>query len=332
MTIRPWLQRMAATLLAAGVLPVAAQVGLQRLPLDQGRMPALLWYPTAAPAQARAMGPFTVTALPGAQPSPGRHPLVLISHGTGGNELGHAWLAQSLVAAGYLVLSVRHPGDNFQDRSGVNDASYFAERPRQLSRALDELLADARWAALIDAERVAAVGHSAGGHTVLALAGGRPDPARWLAHCSSAGAGPREDKALCALGGIGAVRPAAGPSPASPSVQDTRVRAVVVTAPMILGLEPSSLAAVQRPVHIEASGRDEVLAPVHHGQALCRTMPQATCVTTPEAGHFASFHPVQGPLGPPGADPAFDPAGFDRAAWQAAAAGRIKGFLAAALK
>jgi predicted dienelactone hydrolase len=144
--------------------------------------------------------------------------------------------------------------------------------------------------------------------------------------------GRREDKALCALGGIGLGPAVLASSPVQPLVQDPRVRAVVAMAPMIQGLQPSSLAAVQRPVHIEASGRDEVLAPAHHGQALCRSMPQAACVASPEAGHFASFNAVKGPLGPPGADPAYDPSGFDRASWQVAAATRIKSFLATALK
>lgn len=59
------------------------------------------------------------------------------------------------------------PGDNWQDRSGLGCPGYFAERPRQLSRALDEVLGDARWSTSIDAARIAAVGHSVGGHSVL---------------------------------------------------------------------------------------------------------------------------------------------------------------------
>ena len=41
--------------------------------------------------------------------------------------------------------------------------------PRQVSWVLDAVLADPRWAALVDARRIAVVGHSAGGYTVLAL-------------------------------------------------------------------------------------------------------------------------------------------------------------------
>lgn len=333
MTHRTLKTTLAALLAAALALPAAAQVGLQRQPLAQGRVPAIVWYPTAAAAQPLRLGPFSVNAAAGATPTAGSHPLLVVSHGTGGNELGHAWLAQALAAQGYVVLSLRHTGDNFEDRSGVADAGYFANRPRQLSQALDELLADARWAALIDSRRIAAFGHSAGGHSVLALAGGRPDRARWLAHCSADGAGLREDAALCALGGFSAERPAPRVPPQPlPEVRDLRIRAVVAAAPMTQALDPASLAAVTVPVLVEAAGRDEVLAPAHHGQAVCKAMPRARCVTTADAGHFASFHAGTGRLGPPGLDPAADPAGFDRPAWQAAALQRISAFLADALK
>jgi len=57
-------------------------------------------------------------------------------------------------------------------------------------------------------------------------------------------------------------------------------------------------------------------------------MPRARCQRHTDAGHFAPFQAGTGPLGGPGLDPAFDPAGFDRVAWQAAAWPRWRDFLA----
>lgn len=332
----------AAVLLAASLLPAlpaAAQVGLQRSAwagADAGVPEGVIWYPSPAPATLQRFGPFQVAVTPGAPVAPGVLPLVLISHGTGGHEMGHAWLARQLAAEGYLVLSVRHPGDHFQDRSGVSRPDYLAERPRQLSRALDALLADPLWGPRVDTRRIAAVGHSAGGHTVLALAGGQPDRVRLVNHCSPAGAGLQGDAAMCRLGGFSPDKPApvlpAG-SAALPSVKDARIRAVVAMSPLGQGLDLDTLAArVDVPVLIQASRRDEVLAHAFHGGALCAALPRAQCVTGDQAGHFAFFQGATGPMGAPGLDPAWDPAGFDRAAWQAETGPRLLAFLTAQLR
>ncbi|MCZ3030510.1 hypothetical protein NYY88_19580, partial [Acinetobacter baumannii] len=36
--------------------------------------------------------------------APGRHPLILISHGSGGNVLGLSWLTTRLASLGYIVV------------------------------------------------------------------------------------------------------------------------------------------------------------------------------------------------------------------------------------
>lgn len=56
----------------------------------------------------------------------------------------HSTLAQALARNGYLVAALRHPGDNYQDRSLLEKGPerYFDERPRQASRVIDAILAD----------------------------------------------------------------------------------------------------------------------------------------------------------------------------------------------
>ncbi|NDY90366.1 alpha/beta hydrolase family protein [Ideonella livida] len=334
-----------AALGAAASLPVTAhaQVGMQRLQwntTDAAGAPqalqALVWYPSPAQAGPQRFGPFAVEVAPGAPVTAGVHPLVLISHGTGGHEMGHAWLARQLAAEGFVVLSLRHPGDNYQDRSGVARPDYLAERPRQVSRALDALLADPQWAPRLDTQRIGAVGHSAGGHTVLALAGAQPDRVRLVNHCSPTGTGLQTDAAMCALAGFSTERPApvltVGTS-TLPSVREPRIRAVVAAAPLGQGVNLATLAAdVRVPVWIETSRRDEVLAFPPHGGAVCAALPQAQCEVDDRAGHHALFQAGTGPMGAPGLDPAWNPNGFDRAAWQVPAGQRIVAFLKAQLK
>ena len=369
MTLRrlasPLLLSLAALTLAPVAPPAHAQVGLRSLStsiadpapfaaIDASTptvtVPVVVWYPTAAAATPQSMGPFRFSAALGAPPSAGRFPLVVISHGTGGSELGHAWLAEALAREGFVVASLRHPGDDYTDRSAVRRPDYFARRPAQASRVVDALLADPAWAARIDATRIAVVGHSAGGHVALALAGGEPSVARVLAHCAPGGAGLREDAAMCGLGGrrdTGAAGPstaaAAGTSsgtvssspaslPPPARTRDARFRAAVAFAPLGIAFTPESLAKVEVPVLVEVAVRDDVLNPRFHGDAACAAIPAVRCVRTEGAGHYAAFQAGTGPLPSPAGDPSVDPAGFDRAAWQAQALPRVVGFLKDALR
>ena len=57
------------------------------------------------------------------------------------------------------------------------------DRSRDVSFALDEVLKQPKWAALIDETRIGFVGHSFGGWTGVSLAGGRYDPGQQRAFC-----------------------------------------------------------------------------------------------------------------------------------------------------
>ncbi|MBK9394130.1 MAG: hypothetical protein IPN40_09670 [Uliginosibacterium sp.] len=102
--------------------------------------------------------------------------------------------------------------------------------PKQLSRVIDALLGDPAWRARIASDsqgpRVGALGHSMGGYTVLALAGAKPDSARYGTHCAQHRA---EDPIFCGMGK--ASTPSASPAAAMPALGDSRVRAVVALAP-----------------------------------------------------------------------------------------------------
>lgn len=325
---------LSALLLAATTLGAAAQVGMQRLASAPADAPVLIWYPTTESAVTRRMGPYEVTAALGAPPADAKLPLVMLTHGTGGHELAHAWLASKLAASGWVVVTPRAPRDNWMDKSALAESTYFVDRPRQLSAQLDAVLSDRRWAKLIDAERVAAIGHSAGGHSVLAMAGAKVDSARWMTHCSAAGRGLQEDAGMCRLAGFGVDRPAspAGRDGGAVSVRDPRVKAVVGLAPMTRALVVASLRAVSAPIHLEVPLRDELLNSVMHGQELCEVVPKLSCHLERGAGHFASFQPGTGPIGGGGVEPAYDPDGFDRVSWQSAAGDRILRFLNQAMK
>lgn len=333
------LPALGAAALTAGLLgpsPAAAQnAGWQPYTVssasaDQPQIDVALYYPTRAAARAVPMGPFTLNVAIGAPPESGFRGLVVLSHGTGGSELGHSQLAQALAVGGYLVAAPRHPGDNWQDRSLLMKSSgerYFAERPRHLSRVIDALLGDARWSAAIarDAKgpRIGALGHSAGGYSVLALAGAQPDARRIAEHCASRS---QEDPVFCGLSKardpavqlterVQMSSSAAALERKLPALRDARVRAVVAMSPVGVVFDPASLAAVRVPAAIHVAERDRFLVPKYHGAWVAGQMPAAQLSLVPGAGHFAFMDAPTMPIASEDGDIGADPPGFERAAY-----------------
>jgi predicted dienelactone hydrolase len=298
----------------------AAEVGLMQIEVagDARSAPiaVALFYPTSAAPQPISMGPFTLDVAVRGEPAAEVKALILLSHGTGGSELGHSTLAEALARNGYLVAALRHPGDNWQDRSLLQKSPerFFEERPRQASRVIDAILADPRWQDRIVADargpRVGALGHSAGGYTVLALAGGEPDLARIGQHCRAEAAA---DPIFC---GMGRSRAASSPPPAVASpLRDPRVRAVVAMAPVGVPLTAESLAAIQPLTMIYEAELDRFLVPRFHAEWVASNLPAAHLHRVPNAWHFAFMDPPSMPIPTEDGDVAANPPGFDREAF-----------------
>ena len=299
----------------------ASQVGWRQITVPGGTREAAptivaLYYPTSAAATPIAMGPFTVTAAIRAEPEAKVKGLILLSHGTGGSELGHSTLAQALAQSGYLVAALRHPGDNWQDtalRDGPGATRYFVQRPQQASQVIDALLQDPLWKDRIASDsrgpRVGALGHSAGGYTVLALAGGVPQWSRLSTHCSTQAA---QDPIFCSMG-----RGQATAAAEMPSVADGRVRAVAALAPLGVVLSAASLASISVPTLLVEAEQDRFLVPRFHSGWVAQNLPQAQRIRVSNAWHFVFMDTPSMPLPSPDGDIGANSAGFDRTAFLA---------------
>ena len=278
-----------------------------------------LYYPTQAAARAVPMGPFTPQIAIQAPAEPRVKGLILLSHGTGGSELNHTSLAEALAQHGYLVAALRHPGDNWQDDSMLKRSAerYFDERPRQVTHVIDAILRDPRWQGRIASDergpRVGAVGHSAGGYTVLALAGGQPDVSRIAKHCATERS---EDPIACSISSRreSGTRTAVA-SASAESLKDVRVRAVVALAPLGAVLTAQSLASVRVPVAIYEAELDRFLVPRFHAGWIVQNLPGVELHRVRNAGHFAFADTPSTPLPTPDGDLGDNPPGFDRAAF-----------------
>lgn len=278
-------------------------------------MTVALYYPTLSAPRTTAMGPFTIQAAIGAKPVDKVKALILLSHGNAGTELGHSTLAQALAQGGYLVAALRHPGDNWQDRSLIEKSPerYFDERSRQASRVIDALLADPAWKDRIATDsqgpRVGAMGHSAGGTTVLALAGARTDLSRMRRHCQAEAA---EDPIFCGVGRSAVAAPLPAPAP---MLRDERVRAIVAMAPAGVPLTAESLAAVRPMTLIYEAELDRYLVPKFHAEWVASHLPTPNLHRVPNAWHYAFMDTPSMPIPSPDGDLAANPPGFDREAF-----------------
>jgi predicted dienelactone hydrolase len=178
---------LAALLLSASAL--AAQdttTGMQKLmildPQGTRHLEGFLWYPAETTDTVPAHGNVVwepINVAPDAPALRGVFPLVVFSHGMFGNARNQAWLAEQLVAQGYAVAAIDHPGTSTFNRDADHQRALW-NRPLDISRLIDHLTDDPR----IDAQHIYMAGHSLGGFTAVALAGGQFNPDGFDAFCN----------------------------------------------------------------------------------------------------------------------------------------------------
>ncbi|KZL29098.1 alpha/beta hydrolase family protein [Pseudovibrio sp. WM33] len=134
-----------------------------------------------------------------AEPIQGQYPVVLLSHGWGGNYARMAWLSAGLVSRGAIVVAVNHPNTTTFDFDYASALDHWT-RAEDMSAALDYVLQDPIFAPIIDETRIFATGLSYGGWTALSLAGVQGSRDGFFDYCKTAGAGSQFCNELTAEG------------------------------------------------------------------------------------------------------------------------------------
>lgn len=221
----------------------------------------LIWYPAEPGGTPVTVGENRVfegsPAYAKAPRRAGKHPLILMSHGSGASVERMAWIASALAKDGSFVAGPNHPGTTSGD-STPEDTPKLWERTDDLSTVLDRLLEDPEWAQGIDAEKVGSLGFSLGGAAVLRGVGATATVEAYARYCET-----YPDMADCQwFRGGRAYRDGAGievppfdlrtvdREKFEQPERDHRVRAVVAVDPALAAVfEPSSLEPVEIPLH-----------------------------------------------------------------------------------
>lgn len=251
--------------------------------------------------------------------SPGKRPLVVLSHGSGGNPWQLSDLAKRLVQAGFVVAAPFHPGDNNRDHdhSTLTTWTNWQMRPTHLTAAIDAMARSGRWQVRTD--KVGVYGMSAGGHTALAMAGGKWSADNLRRHCNQH---IRLDFKICTEGHghlkgdwLDNVRIVRALARINYRMRDTtvyghadpRVAAVVAEVPALAEFDMATLVSSNRAIGVVQALADQFIPPDLHSGALLRACRHCVeLASVPGAGHLSLLSP---PVPP---EASTDAPGFDR--------------------
>jgi predicted dienelactone hydrolase len=202
-------------------------------------------------------------------------PLVVISHGFGANRRHLQYLAQHLASYGFTVAALEHPGSNAQsvnrvtssssDLTRIISAREFIDRPQDVTFLLDELaklnLQPGQLQNKLNTAQVTVIGHSLGGYTALALAGGKLDLEGLQKFCkNSLGIGEAPgDWLQCAAAGL------KDSDIKNIELIDKRIKGAIALNPLVGNLfGRKGLERINTPVLMLASSEDALTPALKH--------------------------------------------------------------------
>lgn len=281
--------------------PPSFHAGVTRITVqDTTPFEALIAYPTEAAEVSVEEGPIVLSASRDAPVAAGaRFPVVLFSHGGSGpgTPLVHRDLLLHLAREGFIVIAPFHPGTERP----------FVDRPRQIHKALDSVLADPRFSKHADPDRIGMMGFSFGGAVTLIFAGAMIDLAHLSAYCHD----HADDSRAC--GGI-ATDGSWAKVPPGPKSDDTLpLKALVLLEPYGAPIEQKSLGSLDLPVLIYTASQSDLKA---EGNilAVAKALPRPPQQVAIPGSHFVFVDPCSPILATRAPEICSDPPGTDRAA------------------
>ncbi|NET38759.1 MAG: hypothetical protein F6K19_43385, partial [Cyanothece sp. SIO1E1] len=240
-------------------------------------------------------------------------PVIVISHGLGGDRGNFQYLAMHLASHGFVVAVPEHPGSSARQLQAlvsgrtneVAEPEEFVNRPLDIKYVLDELTRRSASNPVLQGrmnmQQVGVIGQSFGGYTALALAGAGIDFQQLAQDCESL----ESDLLNFNLSLLLQCR-AEDLSQPTPELSDPRIKAAIAVNPFsssILG--PQNLGNIDIPVML-VTGNADTVAP-----ALLEQIKPFTWLTTPNryltlirgSTHFSTIAaPETGSVLPLGSD------------------------------
>jgi predicted dienelactone hydrolase len=152
-----------------------------------------IYYPTTAMDGSHIIGAnhvfIGINSQPDAPIASGHFPLIVISHGSGGNNSSQAWLASALAQQGVIVVAANHPGSTTGDSVPARSAELWLQT-EDISALISAITANPLWAQAINRKAIGVIGHSKGGYSAIAVIGGRVRLTDFIRGCQQAPRSP----------------------------------------------------------------------------------------------------------------------------------------------
>ena len=152
-------------------------------PATKVRMDFGVWYPSPRGSRDVTLDGWRLWVSKDGAATPGRYPLILLSHDAASCRLASHDLAAALARHGFIVAAPTHPGDNVTDARGFLSPNDFINRPRHLVVVMESIAGHPFFAPITDIRRIGVLGVGAGAATALQLAGAAPDLSRLHTYC-----------------------------------------------------------------------------------------------------------------------------------------------------
>ena len=293
----------------------AAGLAEIKIPTDAKGRPAIdavVWSPCAvAPKDISIQGSFPIPGVRDCSIEGTDLPLVMMSHGMGGNFASHFDVAESLADDGFIVVALTHVLDSGRDLKKAMDTSSMVERPTDVKRVMDYVLRSSKYRAVIDSNRIGFFGFSRGGFTGLVLAGAVAKLPRTMDSLVDFAPGP----------------PTLFRSP------DQRIKVFVVADPLSLFPDKASLAEVTAPIQLWGSQFGGEGVRPKDVKAIADNLPtKPEFHVVPNAAHLSFLFPCPPAVAKAAHDICVDPPGFDRAAFHKRLDEQVVAFFAKHLK
>lgn len=257
----------------------------------------IIWYPSEGGGKEEKIQDASQFSKPvsvlhdGELSSSRKYPLIVLSHGSGGDALQMRWIGYYLSSHGYITVSVSHSGTAKEERqtAPLTLSEYCMwERPQDISAVLNNMLADPVFSSRIDTNRIGAAGFSLGGATVIWAAGARLDLEELKKNAPALPPYLQEPLKKVIEMTKNDPRVQGSVAHAGDSFKDKRIKAVFALAPAIgYGFTAEGLKDIHIPVRIVVGDADIITPPAINAKHYADHIAGATLTILPgERGHY----------------------------------------------
>jgi predicted dienelactone hydrolase len=275
----------------------AGDVGVMNFTFDapqRDRMvQALVWYPSIKGGHIEYVGDNAVfkgtAANRDAVPDGVKHPLIIFSHGSGGNAAGLGWISERLAAEGYVVIAANHQGSTSGDSTPETNVKIW-QPPQDLSAMVDAISASPALQRIVDINNISAIGFSMGGHAALALAGATAKVDAFAKFCDDYKDSPNciwFDRGNDLIKGHVNLHKL-DPLSFEMNLSDKRIGRVIAIDPGVAqALDTKSLSGISVPTLLINLGEGKAIPLGVRSDLIAKTIPKARYETIAGANHFS---------------------------------------------